>query len=86
MRNDKIISVLLIGAAVGAVAGLLFTDKGKQLQGKLKEQSGGLFNSLCEAVDKGKEMLTSYADKFASTAGEAENKVKQIASHNNVTS
>ena len=67
MRTDKIISGVLIGAAIGAIAGLLMTEKGKQIRGTIQEQSGVLLSSLWSILSKGKKFV-SDAEKLTENA------------------
>ncbi len=55
--SGKIIGALIIGAAVGAVLGILFApDKGSEIRKKLMSQTGNLTDLL-------KEKLTSVLEK-----------------------
>ncbi len=71
MSNSKIITGLLIGAAAGAVAGILFApEKGSVTRQKITESGSDfaseLKNRLSELVDN----LTNKFDKAQAKAGE----------------
>jgi gas vesicle protein len=64
MKSKKIIAAVLVGAAVGAIAGILFApDKGSATRGKIKETAEDLKNSFKEKfngfVDEVKEKYES---------------------------
>ncbi len=65
--SGKVIGALIIGAAVGAVLGILFApDKGSEIRKKLLNQTGDLTDLL-------KEKLTSVIEKEEfSTSNETE--------------
>jgi gas vesicle protein len=92
--NGKVLGALLLGAAAGAVLGLLFApSKGSELRQKISDNAGDLIDELSEKIGEGKEMLAGLKDKAVNKAdelkGRAEeelsgmkNKVKQTASSN----
>jgi gas vesicle protein len=57
MKSKKIIAAVLVGAAVGAIAGILFApDKGSATREKIKEAGEDLKNSF-------KEKINSFVDE-----------------------
>lgn len=67
--NGKVIGALLIGAAAGAVLGLLFApSKGSDLRQKIKDNSGDLVDELTEKIKEGKDALSGLKEKVMSKA------------------
>jgi len=60
MNSSKVVLGVVIGAAAGAILGVLFApDKGKDTRKKIMSKSG-------DAVDKLKEKFTDFVDSVAS--------------------
>jgi gas vesicle protein len=90
--NGKILGALVLGAAAGAVLGLLFApSKGSELRQKISDNTGDLIDELTDKIGEGKEMLAGLKEKAMTKAdelkGRAEdelsnlkNKAKQTAS------
>jgi gas vesicle protein len=69
MKSKKIIGALLLGAAVGAVLGVLFApDKGTATREKIKEATGDLTGNLKEKVN---EFVDTVKEKYESTMKDA---------------
>lgn len=67
--NGKIIGALLIGAAAGAVLGLLFApSKGSELRKKIKDNTGDLVDDLKDKFNEGKDMLSGLKEKVMAKA------------------
>lgn len=72
--NGKIIGALLLGAAAGAVLGLLFApSKGSELRQKIKDSTGDLVDGLADKIKEGKDALSGLRDKAMSEAGDNKN-------------
>ncbi|MCE3226376.1 MAG: hypothetical protein K0S32_927 [Bacteroidetes bacterium] len=75
--NTKILGALVLGAAAGAVLGLLFApDKGSKLRQKIKEDAEGLIDDLAEKINEGKAALEEMKEKAMSKADDLRSKVE----------
>ena len=60
----KLISALLVGAAAGAVLGVLFApDKGSETRKKISKKTQDLIDQLSEKVEEGKSMVSDLKKK-----------------------
>jgi len=70
MSNGKLAKGILLGAAVGAVLGILFApDKGSATRGKISKKTGDLKDAV---KDKYSEFVDAVAAKFEKVKGESE--------------
>jgi gas vesicle protein len=69
MKSGKLLGAVLLGAAAGAVLGILFApDKGTETRKKIAKKTGDLNDSL---RDKFNELGEVIAEKYDSIRGEA---------------
>lgn len=62
MSAGKVLLGVVIGAAAGALAGILFApDKGTETRKRISNSSEDYFNSVKDTVD---ELLDNVAEKF----------------------
>jgi len=69
MKSSKVLAAVLLGAAAGAVLGILFApDKGSETRKKISKKTSDLSDSL---KDKFNEFGEVIAEKYDSIRGEA---------------
>ena len=77
-ENGKILGALVLGAAAGAVLGMLFApSKGSELRDKIKDGTGDLIDELTEKIKQGKETLTDLKEKAMSKAEDLKAKAEE---------
>ncbi|MFL5764091.1 MAG: YtxH domain-containing protein [Bacteroidia bacterium] len=65
-ENGKVLGALVLGAAAGAVLGLLFApSKGSELREKIKDNADDLMDELAKKIAEGKETLSGLKDKVS---------------------
>ena len=70
MSNGKLVTGILVGAAAGAILGILFApDKGSSTRQKISKKTGDFTDSL---KDKYSDFVDSVASKFRSAKNNAE--------------
>jgi gas vesicle protein len=75
MSSSKIITGVLIGAAAGAVLGILFApDKGSDTRKKISKKGTDLKDTLKTSIN---DLVDSIADHFENVKNEAENMVEE---------
>jgi len=73
--NTKILGALVLGAAAGAVLGLLFAPtNGKDLRSKLKNNAEDLIDELEDKINEGKQTLADMTERVMSKADEYKSK------------
>lgn len=78
--NAKIVTALLLGAAAGAIVGLLFApDKGSETRKKIMSSTDDLIDQLQEKINEGKSALSDLKSKAMGKAEELKNKAQQKA-------
>lgn len=74
--NVKLIGALIVGAAAGAVLGVLFApDKGSETRKKLAKSTDKLINQLSDKIDEGKEALSDLKRKGMEATDDIRSKV-----------
>ena len=77
--TTKVLGALVLGAAAGAVLGLLFApDKGSELRKKIKGNVDDIIDQLSDKIDEGKEALSDLKDKAMSKADDLRNKASDL--------
>jgi len=88
MNSGKVLLGVLAGAAIGALAGILFAPakgsktrkrilkKGEDYSDSLKEKFNELLEVITEKFEKVKEDVANYADKNVGNPEEAEKETK----------
>ncbi|MGZ3919319.1 MAG: YtxH domain-containing protein [Bacteroidia bacterium] len=67
--NTKILGALVLGAAAGAVLGLLFApSKGSELRKQIKDNAEDIMDELAEKINEGKETLNELKEKAMAKA------------------
>lgn len=73
--NGKVLGALVLGAAAGAVLGILFApSKGSELREKISSSAGDLIDELTEKINEGKETLSELKEKVTSKVEDIKSK------------
>jgi len=83
-HTEGLITGLLLGAAIGACAAILFTPKsGKALRGKIKDFAGSQTDNFNKSWEQAKDTAGKAAgdarNAIESAAEDAESKIKDLA-------
>jgi gas vesicle protein len=75
-NNGKVLSALLLGAAAGAVLGLLFApEKGSDIRKKIQDGAEDLLDQLSDKMDEAKDTLSELKDKGMRAASDLKDNV-----------
>ena len=75
MKSSKIITGVLIGAAAGAVLGILFApEKGKDTREKLRRKGADLKDNLKGRIN---DLVDGITDEIENAKSQAENKMEE---------
>jgi gas vesicle protein len=75
--NSKVLGALILGAAAGAVLGLLFApEKGSNLRQKIKDNAGDILDELADKIEEGRETLNSLKDKMVDQTNKMKSEVE----------
>ena len=67
--NSKVLGALILGAAAGAVLGLLFAPaKGTDTRRKISDNAEDLIDELAEKISEGKETIAEIREKAMAAA------------------
>jgi gas vesicle protein len=78
-NNSKLLSALLIGAAAGAILGLLFApEKGSETRKKIRKEGEDLLDELADKLEDSKDVLANLKDTAMSKAQEWKVKAEDI--------
>lgn len=79
-NKSKIMLALLLGAAAGAVLGVLFApDSGEKTRRKVKRWAEDLEDELSSVYEEGKETMEEMKKKAKDKAGEWADKTRETA-------
>ena len=77
-NTNKVLSALLIGAAAGAVLGILFApDKGEETRERIAGSANDLADSLKEKLNEGKSLINDLASRIINTSDYLSNKAQE---------
>ena len=80
MSRTSVLVALAAGAALGAIAGILFAPaSGKETRGKLMKQGAKLRDQLADLVDQGKELMDDAKGQMKDAANQAGSKMHDAA-------
>lgn len=75
-ENGKVLSALLLGAAAGAVLGLLFApDKGSATRKRIQEGAEDLMDQLHDKIDEAKTVISDFKGNAKDAASGLKDKI-----------
>lgn len=81
-NNSKVIGALLVGAAAGAVLGILFApDKGQDTRKKILDSANGLGEDLKDRINAGKGLIDELVSRILSTSDNVAGKASDAANY-----
>ncbi len=79
-NNSKVIGALLVGAAAGAVLGILFApEKGEDTRKKIMTNANDLADGLKDRIVQGKDLIDDLVSRLSSKGEEFANAAKEQA-------
>ena len=76
----KVLGALLLGAAAGAVVGMLFApEKGSNTRKKIQSKAQDLIDELSRKINESKETLSDLKDKATGVANDLKDKATSKA-------
>ena len=77
MRSNKLLAAVLVGAAAGAVLGILIApDKGSETRKKISKKAGDINETIREKINEMGEVIAQKYDNIRSEATEILEKTK----------
>src|SRR5688572_28156700 len=79
--NSKVLGALILGAAAGAVLGLMFApSRGSDLRKKLKDSAEDIIDELADKITEGRETIDELKEKVMGRADNLKSEMEDIGS------